>query len=1585
MGGNIEVNSAATITTTAVNVPGLTATTNLGYVTIVNSGAVTSDFDRGIYADGNYSGTTDQTVSVTNTASGVVNANLAGIRAIDYRGLAQITNQGTVNSTLFQALIAWSNNGDASINNSGVATTHNDNAVYAATETGNATVINSGTVTSYNDPSLDAAHALISPSAGYSGLRGTVDISGDVEITNTSTGVVTATRDSGILAETPLGNITVTNNGQITGATGIVANSGMASGGSSATSPTTNGSITVTNTGTVTATGLAVSLDGTTNALTNSGTISTSGTVAVQTGDGNTTIVNTGSISAGSASDTAVSMGAGTNLIVLSDTATLVGKVVNASSNNTIELTGSGQQTLSGSIGAGGQFQGFANLTKTGSGTWLLDGTGSTLSGTLAAQAGTLVVNGSVNAGTATIGSASAGQLFILNGGDFVSANATIGATAGVSGTVNLSGAGSSWSNTYDMTVGSNGGQGLFTVSEGATLTTHRVALSTASWEAGSGGSGTMIVSGAGTVWNNDGGVDVARTAGSTGVLQITDGAVAHLYGTGIYTGAGAQITISGAGTLVEVGNPNDYNQAAWLSPEGGSVTVSDGASLYTTGTYVGAGGSDLTTMTVSGAGTTFVGAERIYVGGQNGSRDVDPVNGNGQLFISDGATAWGGTVGVGMDPNSQGVVVVTGAGSQLWAKANNDLPSPTLGNFYIGYNGTGTVVVSNGASIKADNEIRIAYDETGTGTLVIGAPAGSAATAAGTVDAPRIVFGLSTGSVVFNHTSADFVLSAAISGPGSIAQIGSGTTILTGDSTYTGSTTISAGTLQLGNGGTSGSILGDVTNNGTLAFNRSDDVTFAGVISGSGALVQSGTGTLTLTGANTYTGGTTISAGTLQLGNGGTTGSILGDVADNGTLAFNRSDDVTFAGVISGSGALVQSGTGTLTLTGANTYTGGTTVSAGTLVGNTTSLQGNIVDNAAVVFSQTTTGTYAGAISGTGSMTKTGAGTLILIGENTYTGGTTISEGTLQIGNGGTTGSLVGVIVNNAALVFNRSDTYNFPGTITGPGSVTIIGGTVNFTGANAYTGPIAVADATFELAPGAVSASSYTIGAGGVIGGTGTIGGLSVLDGGTASPGYSPGTLTVNGNVTFGPGSVYRVDVYANGAHDLIIASGTATITGGTVEVIAQNGYATPLATYTILTAAGGVTGQFAAVSSNFAFLTPSLTYDANDVYLTLARNDVSFPSLATTTNQKAAATAAQSLGLGNAVYDAVLQLSAAQAPAAFDALSGEIYASASSVMQQQSSYLREAIGTRVRLGLAGQSGSGQEAAKLAPGYDATVWTQAYGGWGQTAGDGNTASVDRSIGGFFTGIDAALTEAARLGIVGGYSRSTFNVDGRSSSGDIDNYDVGLYGGAKFGALSLFAAASYTWHDLSVDRTVAFSGFSGVNSADYKAGTTQVFGEAAWRVDLSKNVDAKTFGAASIEPFANLAYVNLSSNNFTETGSAAALTGSAETENTLYSTLGVRAATVFQMANGAALTPHASLGWQHAFGDVNSSASLAFVSGGSAFSVAGVPIARDAALVGAGVDYAFSKSVSASVTYSGQFGSGTEDNAFKGTINIKF
>ena len=123
------------------------------------------------------------------------------------------------------------------------------------------------------------------------------------------------------------------------------------------------------------------------------------------------------------------------------------------------------------------------------------------------------------------------------------------------------------------------------------------------------------------------------------------------------------------------------------------------------------------------------------------------------------------------------------------------------------------------------------------------------------------------------------------------------------------------------------------MADNRTLGVDRSDAVT-----SGRGDLRQRGGGAARaghnhLTGDSSFSGGTTISAGTLQLGNGGTTGSIVGDVADNGTLAFNRSDAVTFPGVISGSGAVAQIGSGTTILTADNPYTGRTRVSAGALV----------------------------------------------------------------------------------------------------------------------------------------------------------------------------------------------------------------------------------------------------------------------------------------------------------------------------------------------------------------------------------------------------------------------------------------------------------------------------------------------------------------------------------------------------------------------------------------------------------------------------------------------------------------------------
>ncbi len=344
--------------------------------------------------------------------------------------------------------------------------------------------------------------------------------------------------------------------------------------------------------------------------------------------------------------------------------------------------------------------------------------------------------------------------------------------------------------------------------------------------------------------------------------------------------------------------------------------------------------------------------------------------------------------------------------------------------------------------------------------------------------------------TLTLTNASGDFA--GSINGTGGLALNG-GNAILSGTNTYTGGTTINGGVLQVGNGGTTGSIVGNVLDNGTLAFNRADDIDFAGTISGSGGLAKLGAGTLTLSGANTYTGTTSVLGGSLAMDidnglpvasklsvDGGTfdlgghsanlaqvqllSGSIIdGNLVSGGNYDLQAG---TVSANLGGSAGLDKTGAGTVVLSGANTYSGGTTVSGGILQGNATSLQGNIANNAQVSFDQANDGTYAGAMSGTGSVVKTGPGRLVLANANTYSGGTIINGGILQVGDGGASGSLVGNVLNNGTLAFNRADAASFAGTISGSGGVDKLGaGTLTLTGANTYSGTTSVLNGTLAL----------------------------------------------------------------------------------------------------------------------------------------------------------------------------------------------------------------------------------------------------------------------------------------------------------------------------------------------------------------------------------------------------------------------------------------------------------------------------------------------------------------------------------------
>ncbi len=531
---------------------------------------------------------------------------------------------------------------------------------------------------------------------------------------------------------------------------------------------------------------------------------------------------------------------------------------------------------------------------------------------------------------------------------------------------------------------------------------------------------------------------DVPLTQTFSGVISGTESVMKSGVGALTFTGANTYTggTTLSAGTL-QIGDGGTTGAIV------GNVANS-GTLIFNRSNYMGFAGN------INGSGSlTKLGASTLVLTGNNSYTGGTTVSG-GWLYIGDSLTK-GYIAGNVSLANNAGL---------SFSNTGNTFDGVISGNGRVEKSGLGTLTLTNAHTYTGGTTIQ-------QGTLGIGA-GGTTGSIVGNVT--------NAGSLVFNR-SDNTSFAGVISGSGNLTKAGSNTLTLTGDSTFTGTTTIQGGTLQIGAGGTTGAIAGSVANAGALVFNRSDNISFGGVISGTGSLAKLGGNTLTLTGNSTYTGGTSISGGTLQIGNGGTTGSIAGPVANTGALIFNRSDNSSFAGAMSGSGSLTKLGVGTLTLSGPNTHTGGTTISGGTLeVGLYGSLKGNIVNNGVLAFNaQNTnmTATVDGVISGSGSLLKSGGGagthTVVLTGANTYTGDTSISAGVLSIGNGGTTGSIVGNVVNNATLAFNRSDDTSFAGIISGSGGVTKSGaGTLTITGNNSYTGTTTISGGALQIGNG-------------------------------------------------------------------------------------------------------------------------------------------------------------------------------------------------------------------------------------------------------------------------------------------------------------------------------------------------------------------------------------------------------------------------------------------------------------------------------------------------------------------------------------
>lgn len=553
-----------------------------------------------------------------------------------------------------------------------------------------------------------------------------------------------------------------------------------------------------------------------------------------------------------------------------------------------------------------------------------------------------------------------------------------------------------------------------------------------------------------------------------------------------------------------------------------------------------------------------------------------------------------------------------------------------------------------------------------------------------------------------------------------------------------------------------------------------------------------------------------------------------------------------------------------------------------------------------------------------------------------------------------------------DATLVFNHSsDDYTFDETLFGTGgAIRHLAGTTTYTGdGSGFDGSTSVLGGT--LVVNGILAGIMDVGPGGVLGGSGTVGTMTVEDGAIIAPGNSIGTLSVGGSFVQKAGSVYAVELDPSSKKsDLIAVAGTATIEDGALLSWSADGKGpfTPNARYTIVTAGGGLTGAYSWSGSNAvsAFYDLVAAYDATAAYLTVSQT-TSFEEAAKTRNQKAVGQGLESLPEDNAMRSAVGMLpSYADARAAFDQLSGEVYASGKTALLDESRFIREAT--------SGQLVESGKADGIA------LWSHGYGAWGAYDGDGNAVGFSRDAGGVFVGSDGEVVKGFRLGIVGGYGTSSTDLDDGFGSLDASSYSLGLYGGGAWAGLRLGLGLATAWHDLSARRSVAFSGFSDDLSAEYDAQTTQAYGDLGYDIEV---------GSATFTPFAGLAYVSLDTSDFQERGGDAALKAEGDVTATTLSTLGLRASTTFE-AGSMALTLDGTLGWQHSFDAVTPTSSAHFA-GSDSFTVAGVPLARDLAIVEAGLSAAVSDALSLGVSYSGRFGDGVQDQGVDANLRVKF
>lgn len=911
-------------------------------------------------------------------------------------------------------------------------------------------------------------------------------------------------------------------------------------------------------------------------------------------------------------------------------------------------------------------------------------------------------------------------------------------------------------------------------------------------------------------------------------------------------------------------------------------------------------------------------------------------------------------------------------------------------------------------------------------------------------------------------NSNLDSTFSGTMSGAGGLNKDGSGTLTLTGNNSFTGITGVSNGTLALVgpgrlsaasqvlllntasldiSGSSSSQAVGSILGSGAIRLGANtltvggdnSSTLFSGAITGSGGITKTGTGYLNLTGTNTYAGITTVNQGNLIA----KTQSISDRVFNNAALTLTEEKGTTpfisaYSGTISGTGQLVKAGDGIIWLRGRNTYTGGTTVNEGILIGNTDSLQGNITNNAALAIYQVDNGTYAGTLSGSGTLLQYGPGVLTLTGNNTYTGGTAFS-GTLRISSdanlGAASGELIvaggtlkiGADVTTARNITLTSGGGSFDtdghslvatGSMTGVGGLTKTGsGTLALDRINSYSGATAVNAGRLEV-NGSI-ASNVTVAAGAELGGTGQIVG-SVINSGRLARGSGIGDVRVS-RISFESSSLFTVKTDAAGNSDRLVLTSTppppgqgrpqfaanAILNGGTVEVLAQNGNYRRETLYNIVNTQDGVFGKFSSVTSNLAFLDPTLSYDLNNVFLTLKRNDLNYASVAQTPNQFAVAqglTRISSVTTGDAatVTAALDGLSAAQARAAFDSIgaAGRALIPQSFTLNQRS--VNQNLVARLGIADSGNSlaptaGIGGRAMQLAfdestrsdaapvyaqlglpsgQGFRSSagsegnngLWLRGYGGSGRLDGDANAPGAKYSFGGTLFGYDRKIGNDATVGVFAGYAQPRYDQDLSTSSAHAKTTQLGAYGRLHSGNWRVDGVASYARNSTETSRVVTVGALNRVAKGSFNGDTVAVHVETGYTLKA---------GSFDVQPLAALSWVRQTQNAYSETGAGALnLVLPDQTQESLRSSLGARTLHPFQVGSMQWVF-ETRAAWSHEFKNARSvNARLAGDPVASVFTVSGPSLPRDSAVVGVGIAAQASRNLRLYADVNGEYSS---------------